>query len=108
MERPCSECETFSGGNQLRAGARSQVMIRRQGAECVLLMGVCSQRTILRRPTANRPGPLSVGCGRAAVSDSEGASQYGLCCVGDRFVPSVDESRSAVTPVIDNFSSAPI
>jgi hypothetical protein len=81
-------------------------MTRRQGAVSELLIGASSQRAILRRPMANRPGPLSVGWGRPGASISEGSRQYGLSAVRDWFEPAVDESRSTVTPVIDNFSIA--
>ena len=83
-------------------------MTRRQGAVSELLIGVCSQRAILRRAMANRPGPLSVGWSRPVASVSEVSRQYGLSAVRDWFALTVDECRSAVTPVIDNFSIAPI
>jgi hypothetical protein len=82
-------------------------MTRRQGAVSGLFIGACSQRDILRRAMANRPGPLSVGWGRPAASVSDGASQYGLSAVRGWFALTVDECRSAGTPVIDNFSIAP-
>lgn len=102
-----SGCGTRSGFDQLPAGAWSQVMIRRQGAIPAPLIGACSQRTILRRATATRLGPLSMGSGRPAVSVSEGASQYGLTSARDCFALALDRCRSPVTPVIDNFSIAP-
>src|SRR6266568_3434554 len=83
------------------------MMIRRQGAIAALLIGACSQRTILRRTTANRLGPLSMGSGKPAVSVSEGTSQFGLTSATDCFALALDECRSGVTPVIDNFSIAP-
>jgi hypothetical protein len=84
-------------------------MTRRQGAVCVVLIGACSQRTILRRATANRPGPFSMGSGRAADSVcSEGTSQYGLSSATDRFALALGKGRSPVTPVIDNLRIAPI
>jgi len=82
-------------------------MTRRQGAASKLLIGACSQRAILRRAMANRPGPLSVGCGRPAASVSEVSRPYGLSAVRDWFALTVDECLSAVTPVIENFSIAP-
>ena len=82
-------------------------MTRRQGAASELLIGACSQKAILRRTTANRPGSLSGGWGRPAASVSDGASQYGLSAVRDSFALTVDECRSAGTPVIENFSIAP-
>jgi hypothetical protein len=82
-------------------------MTRRQAAGSELLIGACSQRLILRKTTANRPGSLSVGWGRPAASVSDGASQYGLSAVKDSFALTVDEFRSAVTPILDNFSIAP-
>ena len=82
-------------------------MTRRQGAASELLIGACSQRAILRRAMANRPGPLSVGWVRPAASVSEGAREYGLSAVRDSFALTVDEWHSAVTPAIENFSIAP-
>jgi hypothetical protein len=82
-------------------------MTRRQGAASELLIGACSQRAILRRAMANRRGPLSVGWARPGASVSEGTRQYGQSAVRDSFALTVDECRSAVTPVIENFSIAP-
>ena len=82
-------------------------MTRRQGAASELLIGACSQKAILRRAMANRPGPLSVGWARPAASVSEGARQDGLSAVPDSFALTVDECHSAVTPAIENFSIAP-
>jgi hypothetical protein len=82
-------------------------MTRRQGAASELLIGACSQRANLCRAMANRPGPLSVGWARPAASASEGTRQDGLSGVRDSFALTVDECRSAGTPVIENFSIAP-
>ena len=59
-------------------------MIRRQGATSALLTGACNERNILRRATANRLGPLSIGSSRLTVCVSVGASQYGLASTKDR------------------------
>ena len=83
-------------------------MSRRQGAVSALLIGACSQRTTLRRATANRLGPLAMGSGRPVLSAFDGTSQYGLASVRGRVAPAFDECRSSATPVIDNFSIAPI
>src|SRR5258707_684483 len=91
-------------GDQLPAGACSQVMIRRQRAASALFIGACSQRSILRRPTTKRLKPLSAGWDRLGVSVSfSGASQYGLCSERGGFALTVDKLRSVVVPVIDNF-----
>src|SRR5438874_6833727 len=89
-------------------------MTRRQGAVSELLIGACSQRPILCPAIANRPGPLSVGWGRPAVSVSvsrrsagKPTRQYALSAVRDWLALTVDERCSTVTPVIDNFSIAP-
>src|SRR6476620_9810883 len=82
-------------------------MTRRKGAVSELLIGACSQMATLSRAMANRPGPLSVGWGRPAALASEGSRQYGLSAVRNWFALTVDECRSAVAPVIDNFSIAP-
>jgi hypothetical protein len=82
-------------------------VIRRQVAASGLLIGACSQRAILRQAMANWPGRLSVSwCGPAA-SVFEGSRGNGLSAVWDSFALTADECRSAVTPVIENFSIAP-